>query len=389
MNLDRYTVNWNYPTNVKCGVGRVRDLPQLARSLGIKKPLLITDPGLATLSPVLSTMTLLDGADLHAGLFHQIKGNPTGQNVADGVAAYREGGFDGVIALGGGSALDAAKAVAMMVGQSGPLWDYVDEGDNWLRIKTEGMAPLVAIPTTAGTGSEVGRASVITHEAEHAKKIIFHPRMLPAIVILDPVLSTGLSAKLTAATGMDALSHSLEAYCSPFYHPMASGIALEGMQLVREWLPRAVADGTDLEARMQMLVASSMGATAFQRGLGAMHALAHPLGARFDAHHGMLNAILMPYVLKANQAAIDERITAAARYLGLPNPSFAAFLDWVLRLREEVGIPHTLKSISIDESCLETIGEAAVADGAHGTNPIPFTPQQYRGICAAALDGLL
>ncbi|WP_171013540.1 iron-containing alcohol dehydrogenase [Chitinivorax sp. B] len=388
-NLNHFTVNWNYPTAVKAGVGRIKDLPQLARSLSMHKPLMITDPGLAPLPPVQDTLELLKTAGLPCGLFHQIKGNPTGQNVIDGVAAFKAGGYDGVIALGGGSALDAAKAVALMVGQDRPLWDFVDEGDNWLRIKPAGMVPVVAVPTTAGTGSEVGRASVITDEGQHAKKIIFHPKMLPAVVILDPTLCTGLPAKLTAATGMDALSHSLEAYCSPFYHPMAAGVALEGIRLVKDWLPVAVQDGQHLEARMHMLVASSMGATAFQRGLGAMHALAHPLGAMFDAHHGMLNAILMPYVLKANQPAIDERITALARYLNLPNASFGAFLDWVLRLREEVGIPHTLKSIGIGDERLDDIATAAVADPSHGTNPIPFTVAQYHDIAHAAVAGLL
>ena len=291
------------------------------------------------------TVKLLDScrsAGLDAGLFHAIKGNPTGKNVDDGVAAFKAGGHDGVIAFGGGSALDAAKAIALMAGQDRPLWDFEDVGDNHLRVNVAGMAPVVAIPTTAGTGSEVGRASVITDEREHVKRIIFHAKMLPAVVILDPELTVGLPPKITAATGMDALSHSLEAYCSPFYHPMAVGIAVEGIRLVKDYLPRACENGSDLEARLQMLVASSMGATAFQRGLGAMHALAHPLGALYDAHHGLLNAILMPYVLRANQSVIASRIGLLARYLELPDPSFDSFLDWVLEMRG-LGIPHTLR----------------------------------------------
>ncbi|QDQ25814.1 iron-containing alcohol dehydrogenase [Chitinimonas arctica] len=381
--------NWNYPTAVKAGAGRIAELPQWCRTLNMRRPLLITDPGLAGLAMVASAVERCRQDGLDCGLFSAIKGNPTGRNVEDGVAAYRAGDHDGVIAFGGGSALDAAKAVALMVGQDRPLWDFEDIGDNYLRVNVAGMAPVVAVPTTAGTGSEVGRASLIMDEAAQLKRIIFHARMLPAVVILDPELSTGLPAGLTAATGLDALSHSLEAYCSPFYHPMAAGIALEGMRLVKDYLPRAVGDGHDLEARMQMLVASSMGATAFQRGLGAMHALAHPLGALFDAHHGMLNAILMPYVLKANQAVIDERITALARYLDLPNPSFGAFLDWVLRLRETVGIPHTLAAIGIDESQLQRVGEMAVQDGSAGTNPIPFTALQYSELARRAVVGLL
>ena len=322
-------------------------------------------------------------------MFSNIKGNPTEQNVADGVHAYRAGNFDGVIAFGGGSALDAAKAVALMVGQNRPLWDFEDIGDNYLRVNVAGMVPVVAVPTTAGTGSEVGRASVITDDQAHVKRIIFHARMLPAAVILDPELTVGLPPRLTAATGMDALSHNLEAYCSPFYHPMASGIALEGIRLVKEWLPAAVQDGRNLDARLQMLVASSMGATAFQRGLGAMHALAHPLGALYDAHHGTLNAILMPYVLQANRAAIDERITSLARYLDLPQPSFSAFLDWVLALREKIGIPPALAAIGIDDAQAELIARMAVVDGSAATNPIQFSESNYAGILRNAVAGLL
>jgi alcohol dehydrogenase class IV len=261
------SVNWNYPTAVKVGAGRIRELPQWCESLDMRRPLLITDPGLAALPLIGSVLDHCRSAGFECGVFHDIKGNPTGKNVDDGVAAFKAGGHDGVIAFGGGSALDAAKAVALMVGQDRPLWDFEDVGDNYLRVNVAGMAPVVAVPTTAGTGSEVGRASVITDDHAHVKRIIFHAKMLPSVVILDPELTVGLPAKLTAATGMDALSHNLEAYCSPFYHPMATGIALEGIRLIKQFLPRAVKDGRDLDARLQMLVASSMGATAFQRGL--------------------------------------------------------------------------------------------------------------------------
>ena len=383
------SVNWNYPTAVKVGAGRVRELPQWCESLGMRRPLLITDPGLAALPLIGSVLDHCRSAGLECGLFHDIKGNPTGKNVDDGVAIFRAGGHDGVIALGGGSALDAAKAVALMVGQDRPLWDFEDVGDNYLRVNVAGMAPVVAVPTTAGTGSEVGRASVITDDHAHVKRIIFHAKMLPAVVILDPELTVGLPAKLTAATGMDALSHNLEAYCSPFYHPMATGIALEGIRLIKQYLPRAVKDGHDLEARLQMLVASSMGATAFQRGLGAMHALAHPLGALYDAHHGMLNAILMPYVLKANEAVIAERIELLARYLELAQPSFASFLDWVLAMRESLGIPHTLSEIGIGAQDAAKVGEMAVVDGSAGTNPIQFSAADYSRIFVAAVEGML
>ena len=383
-NLARYTTNWNYPTAVKCGIGRIAELPKWCESLGMKRPLLVTDPGLAKL-----TMVSDAASSCGAAVFSRIKSNPTGSNVDDGVSAYREGRHGGIIAFGGGSAIDAAKAIALMAGQQRPLWDFEDLGDNYLRVRVEGMVPVVAVPTTAGTGSEVGRASVITDEVAKVKRIIFHPRMLPSIVILDATLTVGLPAQLTAATGMDALSHNLEAYCAPGFHPMAAGIALEGMRTIRDWLPRAVSDGNDLAARAEMLAASSMGATAFQRGLGAMHALAHPLGALHDAHHGTLNAILMPYVLQANRPAIESHIEAAARYLNLPNPSFSSYLDWVLALREEIGIPPTLAALGIDASDAERVGEMALADPSHGGNPIAFSATQYRKIFSAAVEGIL
>jgi alcohol dehydrogenase class IV len=383
------SVNWNYPTAVKVGPGRIRELPEACKSLGMQRPLLVTDPGLAPLAMVADAVARCRAADLDCAVFHDIKGNPTGRNVEAGVAAFKAGQHDGVIAFGGGSALDAAKAIGLMAGQERPLWDFEDVGDNHLRVDIAGMAPVVAVPTTAGTGSEVGRASVITDEDAKIKRIIFHARMLPAVVILDAELTLSLPAKITAATGMDALSHNLEAWCSPFFHPMASGIALEGIRLVHDFLPRAFADGHDLEARQQMLVASAMGATAFQRGLGAMHALAHPLGALYDAHHGLLNAIVMPYVLQANAQAIGERIAALARYLDLPYASFNGFLDWVLELRTTLGIPGTLREIGIDEADAELIGRMAIADGSAATNPIAFTAPQYEALLRNAVRGSL
>ncbi|HCQ46705.1 MAG TPA: alcohol dehydrogenase [Achromobacter sp.] len=383
------SVNWNYPTAMKVGPGRIKELPEWCRELGMRRPLLVTDPGLAPLPMVSEAARACRQAGLDCEVFHEIKGNPTGRNVEDGVLAYRQGGRDGVIAFGGGSALDAAKAIALMVGQDRPLWDFEDIGDNYLRVNVAGMAPVVAVPTTAGTGSEVGRASVITDEAAQVKRIIFHARMLPAVVILDAELTVGLPARITAATGMDALSHNLEAYCSPVFHPMAAGIAVEGMRIIKEYLPQAVADGTDLQARQQMLVASTMGATAFQRGLGAMHALAHPLGALYDAHHGMLNAILMPYVLKANQHAVAPRLEALARYLDLPGDGPGAVLDWVLRLREAVGIPHTLAEIGIDEGQAERVARMASEDPSGGTNPLNFTADAYSQLLQAAIRGNL
>jgi len=381
-------MNWNYPTDVRVGAGRIAELPAICSELGIQAPLLVTDPGLAQLPMTASAIEHCVVAGLGCALFSEIRPNPTGSNVSAGVTAFREGKHDGIIAFGGGSGLDAAKAIALMAGQSGlSLWDLEDSGDNWTRADTSAIYPVVAIPTTAGTGSEVGRASVIIREQDHAKKIIFHPAMLPDIVLLDPELTVNLPAGLTAATGMDALSHSLEAYSSPLYHPMADGIAIEGIRLVQQFLPAAVNNGKDLTARTQMLVASSMGATAFQKGLGAMHALAHPLGALYDAHHGMLNAILMPYVLVANRDKIAQRMNRLTRYLNLPESGFDGFLHWVLELRESIGIPATLSAIGIDDTRIDEIGPMAVADAAAGTNPITFDAKQYSGILANAIRG--
>jgi len=387
MELNQFTVNWHYPTAIRAGIGRVQDLPACCQELGMTTPLLITDPALAELPMVQAVLTSCQQAGLRCGLFSQIKSNPTGENVSDGVQAYLRGGHDGVIALGGGSALDAGKAVALMVGQDRPVWDFEDVGDNWKNVCTDGMAPVVAVPTTSGTGSEVGRASVITDSDHHIKRIIFHPNMLPTIVILDPQLSTGLPAKLTAATGMDALSHALEAYCANYYHPMAEGIALEAIRLIKEYLPRAVEDGGDLEARAQMMTASTMGSTAFQRGLGGMHALAHPIGAIYDSHHGLLNAILMPYVLKANRSVIEVKLTRLSRYLELEEPGFDSFLNWILTLRKELDIPHALSAIGIDAERVDDIGVMAEQDPSAAGNPIALDAKQYAEICLSAVHG--
>jgi len=389
MNLDKCTANWNYPTNIRQGISRIKELPGICQELGMQSPLLVTDPGLCQLPMTENAVKHCNDTGLNCGLFSNITSNPSGENVADGVSAFKAGKYDGVIAFGGGSALDAGKAIALMVGQSRPLWDFEDSADNWHRVNIAGMAPVVAVPTTSGTGSEVGRASVITDTQQHVKRLIFHPKMLPEIVILDAGLTVALPPHLTAATGMDALSHALEAYCSPYYHPMAEGIALEAIRLVKNYLPRACTDGHDLQARAQMMVSSTMGATAFQRGLGAMHALAHPLGAVYNSHHGLLNAILMPYVLLANREAIDQRITRLAQYIELTEPSFDSFLSWVVELKKTLNIPHSLKEIGIDLARAEDIGSMAFNDPTASGNPIAFTPAQYTEIFSAAVNGEL
>lgn len=383
------TGNWNFPTPIRFGAGRVRELPDACRELGMRRPLLVTDAGLATSDIVKRAMAACEEAGLPCGLYSNVQGNPVESNVTEGVQVFRDGGFDGVIAFGGGSGLDAAKAVALMVGQDRPIWDFEDREDWWTRANETGMAPVVAVPTTAGTGSEVGRASVVTDLSDHTKKIIFHPKMLPGRVILDPELTVGLPAGITAAVGMDALSHNLEAFCSPVFHPMAEGIALKGMQLIHRALPAAYRDGTDLAARAEMLAASTMGCTAFQKGLGAMHALSHPCGAVLDTHHGLTNAVVMPYVLVFNRAEIEDRMTALAAYLDLARPSFQAVLDWILELRETIGIPHTLADLGVRHDHVDELTAKAVVDPSGATNPVPLNEFNLAQLYRAAIDGNL
>ncbi len=371
--------NWNYPTSIRFGAGRVAELPALCAELGMERPLLITDRGLAELD-----ITVRAAALVGAPLFSQVDGNPDGGHVEAGVKAFQQSDHDGVIAFGGGSALDVAKAVALMVGQDRPLWDFEDVGDNWTRVRAEGMAPVVAVPTTSGTGSEVGRASVIVERATHTKRIIFHPGMLPARVICDPELTVGLPARITGWTGIDALSHNLEAFCAPGFHPQADGIAAEGIRLCFRFLVRAVSEGGDIEARSAMMAASTMGATAFQKGLGGMHALSHPIGALYNTHHGLTNGVVMPYVLRHNESAVSERLADLSRYCGFGG-SFADFVDQVLALRERCFVPSTLAEIGVPADAPARVGPLAALDPSAGGNPLPLDAAVLTELCRTCL----
>jgi alcohol dehydrogenase class IV len=386
--MSTLTGNWGFPTQLRFGAGRISELARACNSLGIKRPLIVTDPGLAALSMIADAVAANESEGVPTAVFSDVRPNPTGANVEAGVAVYRDGGHDGVIAWGGGSALDAGKAVALMAGQKLPIWDFEDIGDNWKRVDPDGVAPIIAVPTTAGTGSETGRASVILDEAEHVKRIIFHPKMLPSIVVSDPELTVGLPPHITAATGMDALAHCFEAFCAPGYHPMADGIALEGMRLVKEWLPRAVADGTDIEARANMLAAASMGSTAFQKGLGAIHALSHPVGALYDTHHGLTNAVFHPYVMQWNMPAIEDRMKRLAAYLGLEGGA-SGVLGWVLELRQAFGMPHTVAELGVEAAKIRQIAEMALVDPSNGGNPVEMTVAGYVTILENAMEGRL
>lgn len=378
------SANWSYPTAIRFGAGRIQELGEACAQAGITKPILVTDRGLAALPVTQTALDAMEAAGLGRGIFAEVDPNPTEKNLDAGLDAYRAGGHDGVIAFGGGSGLDLGKMVAFMSGQTRPVWDFEDVGDWWTRADPDGIAPIIAVPTTAGTGSEVGRASVITNSETHVKKIIFHPKVLPAVVISDPELTVGMPPFFTAGTGLDALSHCLEAYSSPFYHPMSQGIALEGMKLVFENLPRAYADGGDIDARGNMMVAAAMGAVAFQKGLGAMHAMAHPVGALFNTHHGMTNAVVMPEVLKLNRPVIEDRIAAAAAYLGWER-SFDAFFDQVMALRAEMNVPASLGEMGVDRARIDDLVTMALEDPSAGGNPVELTAANTRALFDACI----
>ncbi|MGD9510548.1 MAG: iron-containing alcohol dehydrogenase [Geminicoccaceae bacterium] len=381
------STTWNYPTKVVYGAGSLGKVARACDQAGIARPLIVTDPGLAALPVTEALGAILREAGREAGLFTEVRPNPVSANVEAGVRVLRDGKHDGVVALGGGSALDCGKVIAFMAGQDRPLWDFEDVGDWWTRANADGIAPIVAIPTTAGTGSEVGRAGVITDETTHTKKIIFHPRMMPGTAILDPELTIGLPKTLTAATGMDALAHCLEAYCAPFWHPMAEGIAVEGIRLVKEALPRAYAHGADLEARGMMLAAAAMGATAFQKGLGAIHSLSHPIGALYDTHHGLTNAVVMPYVLVYNRRQIEPKIERLAAWLGIEG-GFKGVLDWILALRAELEVPHTLHDLGVPTDRFDTLAAMAVVDPTAGGNPEPLDRAGATRLLAEAYSGV-
>ncbi|TVR50293.1 MAG: iron-containing alcohol dehydrogenase [Rhodobacteraceae bacterium] len=376
--------NWSYPTTIKFGAGRISELAEHCKAVGIARPLLITDRALATLPITAQALDILNAAGLGRAMFSEVDPNPTEANMQAGLQVYRAGGHDGVVAFGGGSALDLGKMIALMVDQPVGVWDLEDVGDWWTRANPDTIAPIIAVPTTAGTGSEVGRAGVLTDSATHRKKIIFHPRLMPAVTICDPALTIGMPAFITAGTGMDALAHCLEAYCSPHYHPMSHGIALEGMRLVLENLPRAYATPDDLEARAQMMSAAAMGAVAFQKGLGAIHSLSHPVGAVYNTHHGTTNAVVMPMVLQFNRPAIEDRITRAAAYLGISG-GFDGFAAHLTELRASLSIPANLSALGVEASRLDALTEMALLDPSCGGNPVKMTRDNTRALFDACL----
>ncbi len=382
--------NWNYPTLIWVGDNRVKDLNAACEALNIKKALLVTDNGLSKLDIIQNALEDIKRKGIETKLYSQVEGNPTGTNVKKGVEFYQRNNCDGVIAFGGGSALDVGKAIAFMTSQTLPIWEFEDIGENWTKANLDKISPIIAVPTTAGTGSETGRAVVILNEDTGIKKIIFHPKMLPSIVILDPVLTLGLPAKITAATGMDALSHNLEAYCAPGYHPMADGIAIEGIRIIKKWLPEAFKNGSNLEARANMLTAASMGSTAFQKGLGGIHSLSHPINALNNIHHGLSNSIFMPYVLTFNRDVIEEKIIKICNFIELSDQSFDGFIKWVLDLRKELKLPHKLSDVINEKDLsLDKLSEMALEDPSTSGNPKKLTKDDIKLMYQYSMSGKL
>jgi alcohol dehydrogenase class IV len=379
-------MNWNYPTPIWFGLDRVKEIQIACDNLNIKNPLIVTDPGILQTDII---DKVVSGLNKKTNIYSNVKGNPTGKNVMDGVSDFKLGNHDGVIAVGGGSGMDTGKGIAFMAGQERPLWDFEDISDYWTRANTKNIFPIIAVPTTAGTGSETGRAGVFTNEETKEKKIIFHPKMMPSIVILDPNLTIALPPNLTAFTGMDVLAHCLEAYCSPFFHPLSQGIALEGISIVKEYLVKAFNNPNDIESRSNMLVGSAMGSTAFQKGLGAIHSLSHPVGAIYNTHHGLTNAVFMPYVLVKNKNDIEDKIIAISRYINLRQYTFDSFLEWILQLRKDLLIPHTLKELIEDDSKFNTMSKMALDDPSTGGNPTKLSQKDFEILYQNAYDGKL
>ncbi len=376
-------MNWNYPTNVWFGVDRSKEIQEACDTLGIKNPLIVTDPGLLQTSII---DEINSGLSSITQIYSDVQGNPTGSNVTNGVKVFLEGSHDGVIAIGGGSGMDAGKGIAFLAHQSRPLWDFEDIGDWWTRADSSVIKPIIAIPTTAGTGSEVGRAAVFLNEENHKKKIIFHPKMLPQIAILDPSLTLNLPKSITAGTGMDALAHCIEAYSSPFYHPMAEGTALEGLRLVKENIQEVYHNGNNVEARSNMLVASMMGAAAFQKGLGAIHSITHPVNSLYKTHHGTTNGTVMPFVLNYNRSTIEEKFTRLANFLDIKN-GFEGIIDWIIELKKEMEIPETLKDMGVNEGDEIKLAPLAQEDPSTGANPLEMTVERFQELILNCISG--
>ena len=380
------SMNWNYPTTMWFGEKRINEIQKACESLNINNPLIVTDPGILKTDII---KKINNSLKRKANIYSEVQSNPTGKNVDQGVSYFNSNSHDGVIAVGGGSGMDVGKGIAFMAEQKRPLWDFEDIGDYWTRANSEVIKPIIAVPTTAGTGSETGRAGVYTNEETHEKKIIFHPKMLPSIVILDPELTIPLPKSLTAFTGMDALAHCLEAYSSNFFHPLSQGIAIEGMFMIKKYLIKAYEDGSNMEARGNMLATSSMGSIAFQKGLGAIHSLSHPVGAIYNTHHGLTNAVFMPYVLKKNRNAIEEKIISLSKYLNLKNTTFDGFMNWILDLRKQLSIPHTLAELIDDDSKFTEMSKMAKEDPSTGGNPIKLEVSDFFNLYQDSFKGNL
>ena len=376
-------MNWNYPTTIWFGENRHKDIQEACSSINIQNPLIVTDPGLLNTDLIEKLNKSLKS---QTKIYSDVQGNPTGSNVTNGVKVLLEGNHDGVIAIGGGSAMDVGKGIAFLAHQTKPLWDFEDIGDLWMKADSKSILPIIALPTTAGTGSEVGRAAVFLNEETKKKKIIFHPKMLPQIAILDPILSLGLPKNVTAGSGMDALAHCIEAFSSPFYHPMAEGTAVEGIRLVKENLLEVYNDGGNVIARANMLVASMMGAAAFQKGLGAIHSVTHPVNSLYNSHHGTTNGTVMPFVLEYNRSAIESKFERLGRYINISG-GLDGIIDWVNNLKKEMNIPHCLQDMGVQLGDEEKLSKLAFEDPSTGGNPLPMTVDKFKELLKICILG--
>ena len=378
-------LQYNFPTTIRFGAEASNELPDYLQKNNLLKPLIVTDPVVVQLDFFKKIIASLQKKNISAEIFHDIHKNPVKSDVYKGTDVYDATDRDSIVGIGGGVALDVARAICLRINHREDLFKYDDliGGDVFV---TNDVPHFVTIPTTAGTGSEVGRSAIIADDITHQKKILFSPKLLAKIVFADPLLTMDLPPFVTAATGMDALTHNMEAYLAKMHHPMCEGIALEGIYLISQSLERAV-NKPDLESRSNMLIASLMGAVAFQKGLGVVHSLAHPLSALLDTHHGLANAVNIPYGMEFNIAGCEEKFKRIALTLGLKKQTGEAVVDYLFDLNSKINIPHKLSEIGVKPEHIETLADLAIADFAYPNNPKPVSREDFRELYLKALRG--
>ena len=377
--------DWSFPVPIAYGPGRLKEIAGFCRDAGMSRPLVVTDRGSAALPFLADLMRLLSEGGLHAALYSEISPNPRDDEIAGGRAMFRDGGHDGIIAIGGGSGMDGGKAIALTATNDIDLWAFEFEQTPPDMSAHAPFPPLITIPTTAGTGAETESTAMITDTAKGMKWCIWHAELKPALALLDPEITLGLPPHLTAWTGADALVHAIEAYCVPGFHPLCDGVALEGLRLVARWLPVAVAEPGNLQARGAMLAGSCLAGVAFLKGLGMVHAVSHMVGAEYDTQHGLTNAVLLPSVLRFNAGHIEDKVTPMAQAMGLTETGFDAVHAHICALLDDIGIPKTLADIGVSEDCAARIAAKALQDSAAGTNPRPASAAEVEALVLEAI----